>query len=275
MPFTNHQQLEVGAEGGADWDTLLNGNTQILERGFHIKGTAGSAIASGQICLINSAGYVVPMDARSLANRAAAISYRSVNSGVEAQFVTDGIVASMGVWSGSLKLGQPVFPSMSSSIGYVVASFAGHGNACGIAIAPDAIRFLPGFPNVLPELTSEVYSSGAVLVGSYVDFTMSLANRGIARTLKVSALSANLYKVQFWSGSSRVSSELLYETLTRSTSIGSGDVNSLFYWDQAPFPWFNTDIASPALVFGRITVQSGCQVNTGFFSATVQVERFR
>jgi hypothetical protein len=71
-----------------------------------------------------------------------------------------------------------------------------------------------------------------------------------------------------------VGSELLYETLTQSNVVGSVDVTSNFYWDQNPFPWFNTDTNSPALVFGRISHQTGSLVNTAAFSINVIVERF-
>jgi hypothetical protein len=274
MVYTPNNQLELMTEGQADWDTGNNSNLSILERGYHITGYAGTAVVSGQVCLVNSAGYVVPMDARSLVNYPQCIAYRGVNSGEQAMFLTDGAVNSVTVWSGHLKIGAPVFVAPTSP-GFCVASYAGHGESVGYAIATDAIRFRPGYPSVLPELTTETVSVGPVLVGSYGDFSLKLANRGIARRLQVYAQSSNLHKVKFWSGSTRAASELLYETLTRSTSLGSGDVNSLFFWDQAPFPWFNTDTASWALVHGRIEVQSGSSVNTSTFSVVVQVERFR
>lgn len=273
MSFTPNNQFESGTEGQADWDTLVNGNVQVADRGFHAKLTAGLAISSGQACVVNSAGYLVPMDGRSYDLTPQALSYRSVNSGEEAVFITDGAVNSMAVWSAFLIPGQPVYVA-AASLGFLVSSYAGHGRPAGWALNKTSVRFQPTL-RVLPELTTEVMSVGPVLVGSYGDFAMTLANRGINRKLEVSAQSANLYKIQFWSGSARVNSELLYETLTHSTALGSGDVNSVYVLDQAMFPWFNTDTGSPALVFGRITVQSGCQVNSSNFSVTAQVERFR
>lgn len=273
MPYSPNQQFETPTEGQADWDTALSGNIQIAERGYHVYGTAGAACNSGQVCLVNSAGYIVPYDARSLSTRPQLMSYKSVASGESGQFISDGGVTSMAIWSGHLKIGAPVFVSP-ASLGFCVSSYAGAGHPVGYATAVNAIRFNPGQP-LYPELTTETFSVGPVLVGSQGDFALSLANRGFAQRLEVRAQSANLYKVQFWSGSARVNSELLYETLTRSTSLGSGDINSVYMIDQAMFPWFNTDTASPALVFGRISVQSGCQVNSSNFSVSLQVERFR
>jgi hypothetical protein len=275
MSYTPHQQLEIATEGQSDWDTVINANDSILERGYHINMPAGLAINSGQICTVSSAGYVLPFDARSLAIRPQCMAYRSVSSGETAQFIVDGAVTSMGVWSGFLKIGQPVFASL-SSLGFCVASYAGAGHAVGFALSHDSIRFIPGTSRVLPELTTETQTVGPVLVGSYGDFSMSLANRGIARRLEIISNSGDAWKVRFWSGSSRVASELLYETLTRSVTAGNSvDVNSRYYLDQAMFPWFNTDVASMALVFGRIDAQSGSTVNTATFAVTVQVERFR
>ncbi len=274
MAFTPNQQLETGTEGQADWDTLVNGNSQILERGYHIRGSAGATVNSGQVVCVSSNGFILPMDARSLANVPHGVSYRSVASGEVAQFVSEGAISSMGVWSASLRIGQPVFVSP-ASLGFCVASFAGHGQPVGFATAANAIRVSPGNPNIFPELTTEVATVGPVLVGSYGDFSLSLANRGIAQSIKIISNSGNGYKVQFWSGSARVNSEMLYETLTHSTAIGSVDVNTIFFLDQAGFPWFNTDTASAALVFGRISVQSGSSVNTATFAVTAMVERFR
>lgn len=274
MSYTPMNQFEQGTEGQADWDTMNNANWAIAERGYHITGYAGTAISTGQACLVGSDSYIWPMDARSLANVPHCLAYRAVSSGEQAMFVSEGAVTSMAIWSGHLKIGAPVFVSP-GSMGFCVSSYAGHGAPIGYAIAQDAIRVRPGYPSILPELTTEVATVGPVLVGSYGDFALKLANRGIARKVEIVSDSGDAWKVQFWSGSARVSSEALYETLTRSTSAGSVDVNSRYFLDQAMFPWFNTDTASAALVFGRITVQSGSAVNTATFGVTVQVERFR
>lgn len=275
MAFTPNQQFEQATEGQADWDTVTNANWSIAERGYHINIAAGFAINSGQICTVNSAGFMMPFDARSLSIIPHAMAYRSVSSGEVAQFVADGAVTSMGVWSGFLKLGQPVFAA-ANSVGFCVSSYAGAHRSIGVAIANDAIRVSPGYPQVVPELTSEVQTVGPLQMGTAGNFAMTLANRGIARRVEILSNSGDAWKVRFWSGSSRVASELLYETLTRSVTAGNSvDVNSRYFLDQAMFPWFNTDTTSMALVFGRIDIQSGSSVNSATFSVNVWVERFR
>lgn len=274
MSFTPQQPFEIPSAGQSDYDSALNGNWQIAARGYHIEGTAGTTINTGQVCIVNSAGYVIPYDSRSLSLMPQLISYRAVSSGVAAAFISDGSVSSLAVWSGQIIPGQPVFVAP-NSIGFCVKSYAGHCQAIGYAINGTSIRFHPGNPQIFPELVTETVSVGPVLVGSRGDFAFSLANRGIARRIHSRSDSANGWKLRFWTGSAKVNSEQLYETVTRSTAIGSVDINSVFFSELGGIPWYNTDTTSPALVFGRIDVQSGCQVNTAHFSVTVWVEKFR
>ena len=143
MAFTSDQQLELLTTGQSGWDSSLNANAAILERGYHANLTAGSAINSGQVCVVNSGGYALPLNAASTANWPGVISYRSVGSGEAAQFVAWGIVRSMGVWSGQLVPGLPVYVAASSP-GFCVASYSGAGIPVGIALGPTAILFRPG-----------------------------------------------------------------------------------------------------------------------------------
>lgn len=274
MSQTYDNDLELQDEGADDWDTALRNNFRVLERGFHVRASAAAAISSGQICIVTSAQKVVPYDARSVGLAwPSLMAWKNVSSGASATFVREGIVRSMAVWSGKIIPGEPVFAAP-NSLGFAVSSYAGAAYPAGVAIGADAIWFCPG-RQFLPERTTQTVSVGPVLVNSYGDFAMSLGNRGYASLLRVNAQSADAFKVQFWSGSARVNSEQLYNTLTRSTSVGSVDVTSRGYTDGAGFPWFNTDTASPALVFGRLTVQSGSSVSSSNFSVQVVLERFR
>jgi hypothetical protein len=277
MSFSFDNELELQDEGGADWDAALRSNFQIQERGFHLKGTAGAGISSGQICLMNSAGFIMPYDSRSLSLRwPHCMAYKNVSSGAEAIFVREGIVRSMAVWSGKLTRGEPVFVAP-NSLGFAVSSYPAAAYPAGIALGVDAVYFCPG-RDIFPETVTEAQTLANVLMGaaSASNFAFSLANKGNVRQLRVVAQSCNAYRVEWWSGSARVGSEQLYATLTLSNALGNSvDVTTLNYLDQAGFPWFNTDTASPALVFGRVTVQSGSQVSSSHFAVTAVVERFR
>lgn len=275
MSFTRDNQLEKQDTGQADWDTGLSANFDVLERGFHVRATAGLAIASGQMCMMNSGSYVIPYDARSLSlPRPHFISYRSVNSGEEASFIREGVVRSMTVWSGRIVPGEPFYSAV-ASIGFAVSSFLGSGHPGGLAIGVDAVYFAPGKFSPFPDRVTLAQSVGPIQVGTYSDFTMGPGQRGIVVGLRVRTDSADGYKVSFWSNSSRVGSELQYDTLTSSKSIGSVDITTLHFFDAAPWPHNSTNVASLGLLYGRIAVQSGSTVNTGQFSVEMIMERMR
>ncbi len=273
MAFTQDQQLELLSSGQADWDTSLNANFAILERGQHIYMTAGSAVNTGQVCSVLSGALVWPTNARSESNIPRLISYRAVSSGEAAQFQLRGSVRSMSIWSGNLRIGEPVFVSAQSA-GMVVSSFAGHGHAVGWALAADAIAFGAGTFPVFPGLVTEVATVGPITTGSFSTFTLNPGNRGIVRNLTVIS-SHDRFKVRFWSGSARVNSELLYETLTRSWATSSADVTSTYFQDAALFPYRGTDVNTPWSVFGRIDAQANSGVSSAYAVVTFQVERFR
>jgi hypothetical protein len=273
MSYTSDQHLELIISGGADWDTSINHNMMILDRGYHVITYAAADISSGQVLSIGSGGTVAPMDAKSLDNFPALLGHWPVSSGAIGQFVAMGSVRSMGVWSGHIVPGQPAFVAVDSP-GFCVASFAGHGPAIGLAISTDCILFHPGHPQVFPELVTSVFSTAATETGTYADFTMLVGNRGLVRDLTVVS-SHNRFKVQFWSGSSRVASEALYETLTRSLSTASGDVASTYFRDAAGFPFRVTEATTPYHIYGRITPQTGSGVNSAAFGVTIIAERFR
>lgn len=275
MPFYFDNELEAQTTGGASWDDGLNANVQIMERGFHVKLTAGVAINSGQMCLINSAGLAVPYDARSLSNRwPHVMAYKSVSSGAAAAFVREGIVRSMSIWSGKIIPGHPIFTDI-NSLGFAVSSYKGAAFAGGMAVGVDAVYFAPGKFATLPERVTETVSVGPVARDGSAAFIMAGAHRGLVNRVIVQTNSADAYKIEFHSNSSRVSSELQYNTLTQSTAVGSVDVRTLFYLDGAPWMYHSTNENSLANVYGRISVQSGCSVSSANFSVQLIVERFR
>lgn len=273
MSFTTDNQFELPPSGQADWDTAMSTNWRIAERGQHITATAGSAISSGQVCTVRSGGLLTPYNVQSAISYPHAIALTAVSSGAQAQFLTVGAVRSMGVWSGFITVGEPVFVAINSP-GFLVGSYAGSTFPVGLAIAADAVLFRPGFPRILPIIETHVATVGPVTTGSFGDFSVPIGRHATIRDLTV-VTSHNRYKVQFWSGSSRVSSELEYETLTRSWSPFSSDITSTFFKDRALFPHDGTDSASRWNMYGRISAQSGSGVTSAHFVVTIIAERVR
>lgn len=276
MSFTNDLDLELQASGANDWDTALNANFALLEKGFTFRVIAGTQVNTNTAIYITNSGYAVPYDPRSMGlGPPPAVSRLAVASGASGLFTHMGTVRSMA--SASLVAGAPVFASPNpASLGMLVSSYAGYSFPIGTALSANAIVVQP--QRIFPELITLVESGVAyVNAASYFNFSVPIGHRGIITKLEVGAnsLSDYAFKVQLWSGSARASSEAVYETLTRSWAVSSRDVASSSYKDAAGFPFKNTDTASWALLFGRITVQSGHGATSGSFSVSVEMERLR
>lgn len=274
MPFTDDNNFEVPTSGVADWDSPLNSNLQAIARGFEFKATAGAAVNTGDAVSLTGSGFVLPVNANSMDGpRPIGVSRTSMTSGSEAQFMTFGVIRSMTVFSGNITAGERVYVNP-ASIGMLTTSKAAAQWPVGWALDQNAVMV-----NVqqqrFPELISDV-RCGEAVVNSWFSFDMDLGHRGFARTLRVITNSVDAYRVQFWSGSSRVSSELLFATKTTSVDGGAQDfdITSLNWLDGAGWPYIGTDVASPALIYGRITVQSAATVSSGTFHVAVTGERF-
>lgn len=271
MSFTRDMNLEKPAEGTTDWDSGLNANATVLERGHTLALPAVSNIDSGMIVTLNSSGWAELYNPHSIDMRPFAIAWSQVDSGETGYFITRGRVRSMDVLSGHLTIGEPVFSSP-SSIGFPVNSEAGAIRPIGYALEADAVAFEPfHLHDVVTETTTlEVW------VGSTYDFSLTIGPRGVCRKLTVLCLSLDAYKVQFWSGSSRVGSELLYQTATTSVDGGAQDfdVDTINYVDAAMFPFIGTDAASPAMIFGRVSPQSASSVGSDTIQVRFLAERY-
>lgn len=271
MAFTEDQGFSQPAEGQDDWDTDLRANFTIAERGFHLQLRATTNIASGIVVTLDSSGWAVPYNPHSYDLRPFALSITNIDSGTDAYFLRAGRVRSMDVWSGHLTIGRPVFTAP-ASVGFPVNSEAGALRPIGYALEADAIAFSPfDFLDIVSEVVSL-----AVVVGSTHDFSLTIGPRGTCRKLTVLGNSLDAYRIQFWSGSSRVGSELLYQTATTSVDGGAQDfdVNTLNYVDAALFPFIGTDVASPYLIFGRVSPQSASSVGSDSISVTFLAERY-
>jgi hypothetical protein len=271
MSFTADNQFELIASGQADWDTSLNSNFAIAERGHHVTFQAGSAINSGDTLSMTNSGTVVRYNPGSRDAKCEFISPFAVTSGSNGMFVALGSIRSMTVWSGAILAGRPVYGSINSP-GFLVSSFAGHKEQLGIATAVNAVRFDPNRPT-FPYQVTETRTVGPIVVGSEGNFEVPIGDRAIVREVTITS-SHNRFKVQFWTNSNRSSSTLEYETLTRSWSPSSADVTSTYFTDQALFPHKGTDVGCPWLMHGKITAQSGTGVTSAYALVTIIAERF-
>lgn len=278
MTNTFNQNLARPADGQADWDTDLNANFNILDRGLHLRVTAGAAVSSGQVCTVLS-GFALPYDANSYElGVPAGIAYTNTASGAEGYILGLGHVSSVGVWSstGLGPAGQEVFVDPRST-GFVVNSRQGVSHAVGIALGRDRIFFNPRAS--FPRLETHV-ASFAGIVGSSHLVELPIGRRGIVRKLIIQSDSSDAHKVEvFASSNTTVVSGRLYETLTTSVDGGAGDydINTPYYIDQALFPY---NVISVESGYGNrarvlVTVQSANSVGSSNFSVTMEVERTR
>jgi hypothetical protein len=275
MSFSDDNNLEIPTSGVADWDSPLNGNFVALAQGFRFKALAGVAVNTGDAICVMSDGFVRPYDASSMAApRPRGVSETALSSGEESQFFSWGVLRSMDVFSGNLAIGRDVFVDP-ASVGMLTSSYSAARYPLGLALSENAVLLRPD--DLLPERVTQVVSIGPVIVGSAHAFEFDIGHSGQVGWLNaISGTTSMAYKLQFHSGSARVGSEELYETVT--TSVDGGaldfDVDSSNYLDRSLWGYRNTDTASPGLIFGLITVQSVSATASGNFSFEIISERF-
>jgi len=141
---TDQQGLAQPSNGQADWDTDLNGNVSIIERGYRVKATAGTAINTGMVGWVNSGGFVFPYDPRSLTIRPQVLAYKSVGSGEQDFFLAQGAVRSLAIFSACVP-GEQLYVS-SGTAGLIVGSYENARHSIGYGIAQDGLFFSPARP---------------------------------------------------------------------------------------------------------------------------------
>jgi hypothetical protein len=273
MSFTDENNLEIPTSGVADWDSPLNGNFNILARGFEFKAVAGAAVNTGDAITVVGSGYVVPHNSHSmdLASKPIGISRTSHASGDAGQFTISGVIRSLDVFSG-MTVGDTAFVNPASA-GMITGSLAAAQWPVGIAVDKNAVLVNPQI-NRFPEHISDVRCFEQQ-VNSSTFFEMDLGNKGWIRRLHVISTSVDAYRVIFYSNSTRASSETLFETVTTSVDGGASDydIQSLDWIDRRPFSYRSTNTASPSLIYGTLTVQSASAVGSGIFHVLAEAER--
>jgi hypothetical protein len=267
MSITNDNLLELQSAGQADWDSGLNADFSILERGYHGVFRAGAAINTGHVVWINSGGYAFHFNPNSEDARPHGFAFTGAASGDNIQLLLTGIVRSLGVCSASIP-GLDLFVSPASP-GYVASSYSAASRRIGIGAGGWGVYFNPwGQRNVEETLTRSI--NIVAVVGSDHLFSIDPGKRGWVREARMISNSADLVSLTFYSGSTRASSERLYETRSGGvTTVGS-------FLDRAGWPYENTEANTlSGLLFGKVSINSGAGVTSNDLQVRLVVDRWR
>lgn len=267
MPVTVDQQFESQAAGQADWDSGLNANIVIAERGYHLTGQAGIAINTGHVCWMSSAGFLYPFDINSGTIKPHALSFTSATSGESIQFILSGIMRSLDIHSNVVP-GLDVFVSPDTP-GMLVPSYSGANRRVGWGVSESGVRFDPSDSGLFPERTSDVISL-SIVVGSLHNFNFELGRRGWNRSVHMVSDSGDLLTVRFYNKPARAAGDLVYETLSGGVeTIGS-------FFDSAGFGWENSDTGSySGLLYGQAELEAAASVTSTELGVTFTTERFQ
>jgi hypothetical protein len=261
---TDQQGFNQPSHGQADWDTDVNGNFDIIERGYRGKIVAGTNISTGQVLWVNSGRYAFPFNPTSEDVFPHAFAYKAVGSGEEDYVLLSGIVRSLSVLSACVP-GRTMFANAS---GAVVGSYSAASRPIGFGLYEDGLYFDPA-RNVLPEMLTRTFSIDLIEANSNF-FSLDVGKRGIVRRLECKGNSADLMDIRFYSGSARVSSELLYQTKSGGVAVYTGFI------DQAMFPYRNTEAGTlSGLIFGTLRLPTDATPTSDTVWITLTVERFR
>lgn len=264
MATTDDQQFESQTAGQADWDSGLNANIVISERGYHMTGQAGTAINTGHVTWLSSAGFLYPFDINSGTIKPHGLSYTSAASGESVQVLLSGIIRSLDIHSNVVP-GLDAFVSALTP-GMVVSSFAGANRRVGWGVSESGLRFDPSNGGLFPEKTEDV-ASLSVVVSSIHTFELEVGRRGMSRRVHLVSDSGDLMSVRFFSKPARAAADLLF-TVGSVTTIGS-------HIDLTGFPWENLDTGSyAAVVYGEMEIEVAASVTSTEVGVTLTAERF-
>lgn len=126
-------------DGQADWDSSLNANFSVIERGYHVTERAGTIINTGQVLFLNSGGFFFPFNAASQDIYPTAYAFTAAASGDTLTALAWGIVRSLGVNSALLD-GQAVYVTSGA---YLTNSYANEFRKVGRALDGWGVLFAP------------------------------------------------------------------------------------------------------------------------------------
>ena len=249
--------------GQGNWDTDLDGNFSILERGYHITEHAGIAINTGNVLWLNSGGFFFPFNPNSVTAWPHAIAYTAAASGDSLQALAWGVIRSLDINSPCVP-GRHMYVSALTP-GLIVGSYSGADRPIGVGLLGSGILFQPGHRRLPEQITSSL--AIAAVTGSLHVFTMDPGKWGWNRYTDMIGNSADHVELKWYSDSART--KLLYSTVSGGvTTVGS-------FHDRAGWPYENTDAALSGLIYGSLQVLSASAVGSDTISVQAMWDRER
>lgn len=262
----------------AGWDSDVNANFTIIERGYLFARACGpAAIASGQLVTFNASGFAAVYDPFAALGPPDALAFNAASPGNTAYFLAWGAVSSFAPWSGQLPMtqGGRIAPSIRTP-GWVT-SCLDYGTMfdVGRVIDQGTYIFKPG---ARPAQFGSVVASGISHCAStnfgVFSFTMQVGANGFNTRLRVATLSCDNYRVAFFADSAKLNA--IYDTTINS---GNLSVRTIDMIDAALWA-YSLDYSSSDMfgrIYGTIEVLSSAAtaINCGAFSVEFQFTRHK
>lgn len=265
MAITKDNQFELQASGQADWDSGLNANFTILERGYHQTAVAGMNVNTGFALWQSSAGFWYHFNPNSEDIRPHALAPVAANSGESLQALVFGIVRSLSIHS-AVPQGQDVFVSAATP-GMLVGSYSAASRPIGRNIVP-GIFFNPRKQET--ELITRTASIAGPVVNTPFFFTLDVGKNVWVRQFQLLSNSADQVSFLWHANSART--VRLYETISGGINTSSGIASD---GDRAGFAVFNSDVGTlSGLIYGTILINSGSFVSSSDFNVAIRGYRF-
>lgn len=269
MAISKDEQLESQTAGTADWDSGLNANVTINERGNHVTVQAGQNVNTGYVCWIDSGAFAHHYDPNSLSIRPHGFAFTAADSGDDLHMVVRGTIRSLDICS-------PVVPGIDAYVagntpGLVVNSYSGSWPAIGWGTGPGQLYFDPHTARGGDRIT-RTFSIEFALESLHM-FEMDMGRYGWIRTTDMKAESGDLMNLWFYSDSSRSGDKLLFEVLSGGVDATSaGDFGG--FHTSSGWPFENTDPSTiNGLIYGTAEVHSLGSVNSTPLQVTLTGER--
>jgi len=262
----------------AGWDSDVNANFTIIERGYLIPRACGpAAISSGQLVTFNASGFAAVYDPFTALGPPDAVAINAASPGNTAYFLGWGAISSFSPWSGQMAMGQQarIVPSIRTP-GWVTSCLDfGTMFDLGRVIDQGTYTFNPGAaPARFGTLTVSGISHCASTNFGVFSFTMQVGANGFNTRLRVATLSCDNYRVAFFADSAKLNA--IYDTAILS---GNLSVRTITMIDAALWS-YSLDYSSSDMfgrIYGTIEVLSSAAtaINCGAFSVQFDYTRHK
>ncbi len=269
MSISKDQQLESQTAGTADWDSGLNANFTILERGYHVTVPAGMVVNTGYVLWVDSGGFGHHYDPNSVDIRPHGYAWTGATSGSDVHMLVRGTIRSLDINS-AVVAGHNAYVS-GAVPGVVVASYSGAWPSIGWGVGEGQLYFDPHMAQPVDRIT-QTFSIEFALESLHM-FQLDMGRYGWIRETTMKAESGDLMRLWFYSNSARDADKLLYQVLSGGVDATSqGDFGG--FYDRAGWPFENTDASTiNGLIYGTVEVHSLGSVNSTNVQVTLVGER--